>query len=216
MPNREDLRHYLFPFVIRSQIELSSQASQAKCQQNSSDKIALEMSIGSLNESGYDGDREDEGETMCEDVMDEDDELFWEFGDQGQGMINKQSGDASFLCMDDFGRASSTPSIVQDSSNKEMDDSFQEEPIPMEFDHGPVMMDNQIHSANACFAPIPISVDEAAATNHRGGERSGHRVHGRVPLKSLENVDNVSLPRKPHRRKGEHTWKTRRSRNMLS
>lgn len=218
--SREELRRYLLPLVTQSLADMSDDHDTvARHTRHSRNSSLLNASISSSSESGYDGDQEDEGEMLCEEVMD-DEEFFPEFKFQEEeGMINKQFGDVSFFCTDDFARASSTPSILRDSSSRELEESFQEDSLPMDIELEPVAINNQIDSVSGYCVPVPVTANESSdAVGYQWESTSRRKIRARQPLKSIENsnVDNASLPWKPYNKKAEHAWRTRRPRNMLS
>lgn len=146
--------------------------------------------ISCLSESGYDGDMEDEGDLVLDDVMDDEDSFFNEFQSLDErSMLNRQLGDSSFLASEEYARSTSTPSILRQSHDKAF---FEDDLEPMEIE--PVAIDNVIDSSNEVHAPI-----------------------ARQPLKQIENnIELSDVPQKPlkktNQRRKEMPLRTRRIR----
>lgn len=191
IPSREELRSYLVPLSLRlERNRLKSLPSTNSITSVNQDSLLDTSLISCLSESGYDGDMEDEGDLVLDDVMDDEDSFFNEFQSLDErSMLNRQLGDSSFLASEEYARSTSTPSILRQSHDKAF---FEDDLEPMEIE--PVAIDNVIDSSNEVHAPI-----------------------ARQPLKQIENnIELSDVPQKPlkktNQRRKEMPLRTRRIR----
>ena len=147
------------------------------------DDSLLNTSIGSLSESGYDGDMEDEGD------LNVDEELCSELADDQHGVVNKQSRDSSFLNWEEFSRTSSTPSILHPAGTHS---GFDFEVQDMDTDSEPVPMDNGIHSASDLCVPVVMEADDMELGEGRAKPLASN-LSRRQPLRPIENNSNLSI-----------------------
>lgn len=151
------------------------------------DDSILNTSIGSLSESGYEGDMEDEGDVNVDDVM-LDEELCNELADGDNGVLNKQSKDSSFLNWDQFSRTSSTPSILHPAG---LHGGFDFDLQDMETDSEPVLIDNSIHSASELCVPVVMEPEDVMEFGESCSKPVASNRQRRQPLRSIEN-NNIS------------------------
>lgn len=191
VPGREELRGYLLPKASQSEPlgdERSLRGQSAArlaghAHHLTADDSILNASIGSLSESGYEGDMEDEGD------LNVDEELFSELADDQNGVLNKQSKDSSFLNWEEFSRTSSTPSILHPAGpHSEFDFEVQD----METDSEPVPMDNGIHSASDLCVPVVMEADDNMELGEGCDKPLASNLRRRQPLRPIEN--NNSFP----------------------
>ena len=148
------------------------------------DDSLLNTSIGSLSESGYDGDMEDEGD------LNVDEELCSELADDQHGVVNKQSRDSSFLNWEEFSRTSSTPSILHPAGTHS---GFDFEVQDMDTDSEPVPMDNGIHSASDLCVPVVMEADDNMELGEGRAKPLASNLSRRQPLRPIENNSNLSI-----------------------
>lgn len=104
----------------------------------------MDISIGCLSESGYEGDLEDEGEQMMEESID-DTSFLDELSERD--MLNRQQDNSSFLANDeDNSRSTSTPSILRQKA-------FFDDGVEL-MDIEPVAIGNMIDSVNEVYMPV--------------------------------------------------------------
>lgn len=202
VPGREDLRRYLLPKVLhceslgdmRSLRSPSAARHAGHAHHLTADDSILNTSVGSLSESGYDGDMEDEGD------LNVDEELCSELADDQHGVLNKQSKDSSFLNWEEFSRTSSTPSILHPSgTHSGFDFGVQD----MDTDSEPVPMDNSIHSASELRVPVVMEADDNMELAESCAKPIDSSLRRRQPLRPIENNTNLSV-REPI------SWKSQR------
>lgn len=192
VPSREELRQYILPIALQSELQndkrpvLSSDATARHPGRVHDDSI-LNTSIGSLSESGYEGDMEDEGDVNVDDVM-LDEELCNELADGDNGVLNKQSKDSSFLNWDQFSRTSSTPSILHPAG---LHGGFDFDIQDMETDSEPVPIDNSIHSASELCVPVVMEPEDVMDFGESCSKPVASNRQRRQPLRSIEN-NNIS------------------------
>ena len=148
------------------------------------DDSILNMSIGSLSESGYEGDMEDEGD------LNVDEELCSELAGDKHGVLNKQSRDSSFLNWEEFSRTSSTPSILHPAGTHS---GFDFEVQDMDTDLEPVPMDNSIHSASQLCVPVVMEADDNMELGEGCAKPLDSSLRTRQPLRPIENNINLSV-----------------------
>lgn len=148
------------------------------------DDSILNTSVGSLSESGYDGDMEDEGD------LNVDEELCSELADDQHGVLNKQSKDSSFLNWEEFSRTSSTPSILHPAGTHS---GFDFEVQDMDTDSEPVPMDNGIHSASELRVPVVMEADDNMELAESCAKPIDSSLRRRQPLRPIENNTNLSV-----------------------
>ena len=148
------------------------------------DDSILNSSIGSLSESGYEGDMEDEGD------LNVDEELCSELADDQHGVLNKQSRDSSFLNWEEFSRTSSTPSILHPAGTNS---GFDFDVEGMDTDSGPVPMDNNIHSASQLCVPVVMEADDNMELGEGCAKPLDSSLRRRQPLRPIENNINLSV-----------------------
>lgn len=191
VPGREELRQYILPIALQSAMQSdkrclvtgrtkSAARQTGQIHQGGVDDSVLNTSVGSLSESGYDGDMEDEGDLNADEMLDE--ELCSEFDDQG--VVNKQSKDSSFLNWAESTRTSSTPSILYPSGSQ---NGFDFEVQEMETDPEPVLIDNEIHSANELCIPVALEADDTMDLEESCSKSRPSNVQRRQPLRAIEN-----------------------------
>ncbi|CAH3169820.1 unnamed protein product [Porites evermanni] len=191
VPAREELRQYILPIARQSAMQSgkrclvtgrtkSAARETGQIHQGGVDDSVLNTSVGSLSESGYDGDMEDEGDLNADEMLDE--ELCSEFDDQG--VLNKQSKDSSFLNWDEFTRTSSTPSILYPNGSQ---NGFDFEVQEMETDPEPVLIDSEIHSANELCIPVALEADDTMDLEESCSISRSSNVQRRQPLRAIEN-----------------------------
>lgn len=191
VPGREELRQYILPIALQSAMQSgkrclvtgrtkSAARQTGQIHQGGVDDSVLNTSVGSLSESGYDGDMEDEGDLNADEMLDE--ELCSEFDDQG--VLNKQSKDSSFLNWAESTRTSSTPSILYPSGSQ---NGFDFEVQEMETDPEPVLIDNEIHSANELCIPVALEADDTMDLEESCSKSRPSNVQRRQPLRAIEN-----------------------------
>lgn len=191
VPGREELRQYILPIALQSAMQSgkrclvtgrtkSAARQTGQIQQGGVDDSVLNTSVGSLSESGYDGDMEDEGDLNADEMLDE--ELCSEFDDQG--VLNKQSKDSSFLNWAESTRTSSTPSILYPNGSQ---NGFDFEVQEMETDPEPVLIDNEIHSANELCIPVALEADDTMDLEESCSKSRPSNVQRRQPLRAIEN-----------------------------
>jgi len=192
VPGREELRRYLLPKVLQCESlgDMRSLRGQSvarhagHAQHHTADDSLLNTSIGSLSESGYEGDMEDEGD------LNVDEELCSELADDQHGVLNKQSRDSSFLNWEEFSRTSSTPSILHPpGSQSGFDFGVQD----METDSEPVPMDNGIHSASDVCVPVVLEADDNMELGEGCAKPMASNLSRRQPLRRIENDSNLSV-----------------------
>lgn len=194
VPGREEFRRYILPVALQSELQFgrrsvgdNSDKSSARCfghtQRTNADDSVLNASIGSLSESGYDGDMEDEGDLTVDDAL-LDEELCSEFADEENSVLKKQSRDSSFLKWDDFSRTSSTPSILHPAGlRSEFDNDVQD----MDTDSEPVPIDNVIHCANELCVPVVKEPNEAMELGESCSGPLASNIRRRQPLRAIGN-----------------------------
>ena len=191
VPGREELRQYILPIALQSAMQSgkrclvtgrtkSAARQTGQIHQGGVDDSVLNTSVGSLSESGYDGDMEDEGDLNADEMLDE--ELCSEFDDQG--VLNKQSKDSSFLNWAESTRTSSTPSILYPNGSQ---NGFDFEVQEMETDPEPVLIDNEIHSANELCIPVALEADDTMDLEESCSKSRPSNVQRRQPLRAIEN-----------------------------
>lgn len=148
------------------------------------DDSILNTSIGSLSESGYEGDMEDEGD------LNVDEELCSELADDQHGVLNKQSRDSSFLNWEEFSRTSSTPSILHPAGTHS---GFDFEVQDMDADSEPVPMDNSIHSASDLCVPVVMEADDNMEFGESCAKPLDSSLRSRQPLRPIDNNTNLSV-----------------------
>lgn len=153
------------------------------------DDSILNTSIGSLSESGYEGDMEDEGDLNVDDPL-LDEELCSELADDQHGVLNKQSRDSSFLNWEEFSRTSSTPSILHPEGTHS---GFDFEVQDMDTDSEPVPMDNGIHSASELCVPVVMEADDNMESGEGCAKPLTSNLRRRQPLRPIENNNNLSV-----------------------
>jgi len=192
VPGREELRQYLLPKVLQCDSigDMRSLRGQPAARHSShahhltADDSILNTSIGSLSESGYEGDMEDEGD------LNVDEELCSELADDQHGVLNKQSRDSSFLNWEEFSRTSSTPSILHPAGTHS---GFDLEVQDMDTDSEPVPMDNGIHSASELCVPVVMEADDNMELGEGCAKPLDSSLRSRQPLRPIENNNNLSF-----------------------
>ena len=171
-------------------------------QQTHSEEALMNTSVlSAISESGYEGDQEDEGETMDEDT---EMEGFGNFSGLGQqGVFNRPSRNSSFLGDDEFSRSGSTPSILRpDFDDKDSYDVDVDEIMEIE----PVRLDDVIDSASGYYVPVALQPEEGSC------DPQNNKNH-RVPLKSIENDPSQLHPqgrssKRCHGNRTSDKWKS--------
>ena len=197
VPGREELRRYLLPKVTQSESlgDMRSLRGQSAARHAShahhltADDSILNTSIGSLSESGYEGDMEDEGDLNIDDPL-LDEELCSELTDDQHGVLNKQSKDSSFLNWEEFSRTSSTPSILHPAGTQS---GFDFEVQDMDTDPEPVPIDNGIHSASELCVPVVMEADDNMELGEGCAKPLTSNLSRRQPLRPIENNNNLSV-----------------------
>lgn len=194
VPSREELRQYILPIALQSELQNDKRPvvnslgdATARHPGRVHDDSILNTSIGSLSESGYEGDMEDEGDVNVDDVM-LDEELCNELADGDNGVLNKQSKDSSFLNWDQFSRTSSTPSILHPAG---LHGGFDFDLQDMETDSEPVLIDNSIHSASELCVPVVMEPEDVMEFGESCSKPVASNRQRRQPLRSIEN-NNIS------------------------
>ena len=147
------------------------------------DDSILNTSIGSMSESGYEGDMEDEGDVNV------DEELCSELADDQHGVLNKQSRDSSFLNWEEFSRTSSTPSILHPAGTHNSGFDFEVQDMDTE----PVPMDNGIHSSSELCVPVVLEADDNMELGEGCAKPLESSLRRRQPLRPIENNSNLSV-----------------------
>ena len=192
VPGREELRRYLLPKVfqceslgdMRSLRPQSAARHPGHVHHLTADDSILNTSIGSLSESGYEGDLEDEGD------MNVDEELCSELAHDQNGVLNKQSRDSSFLNWEEFSRTSSTPSILHPVGTQS---GFDFEVQDMDTESEPVPMDNGIHSASELCVPVVMEADDNMELGEGCAKPLDSNLRRRQPLRPIQNNSNLSV-----------------------